>query len=274
MKIALLHTETHDESTGSTTLDELADLLLTLQLTVSRVAYRKSAYNVLNQEKPDIVFNLCSDYGPRIGSPHLALGILEMLDLTYTGCSMLPVSLCNNPLRCQSIIDRSQLVISHLPVPDRGKPPAPGDDLSSSLKVPYQERLPILAPGAGRKKQADIDPATPVNAISHKVTDEYIVNMFLIGVANPALVSSISDPFPKELAALAMKAYRAFNCDGYARIRLSVKDGASSILEVAPNSPIPELFDHLRDGISRMDAVRMILNAGIEKRNQSRCRRS
>ena len=222
MKSALVHPENHDGSGVSATLNELSTLLSTLQICATLVPYRKTAYYALALEQPDIVCNLCSDYAAGFGMPHRALGLLEMLGLTYTGCSMLPISLCNHPLRSRSLLVSSRLTISHAPV-----------------------------------------------------TGEYSEDVFLIGVTNPILVSDIQGPCVQELTTLARKAYQAFNCDGYARIRLSTKDNISSVLEVAPNPPLFELLDQLPDGIARANALRLILDTAIEKRELSqRIRRS
>jgi len=212
MKVALVHPENLGENGVSATLNELSTLLSVLQICATLIPYGRTAYYALALEQPDIVCNLCSDYASGFGRPHRALGLFEMLALTYTGCSMLPISLCNHPLRSRSILVSSRLTISHAPV-----------------------------------------------------TGEYSEDVFLIGVANPILVSGIQGPCVEERTALARKAYQTFNCDGYARIRLSTKDNVSSVREVAPNPPLFELFDQLSDGITRADALRLILDTALEK---------
>ncbi|MFH1607233.1 MAG: ATP-grasp domain-containing protein [Nanoarchaeota archaeon] len=91
------------------TVNNVGEILKQLNFEVLKIKFDKYLYRNLRKENPDIVFNLCDSFEDSSKTEATIPAILEMLNLPYTGCGMLPLSICLNKARTKEILSYNKI---------------------------------------------------------------------------------------------------------------------------------------------------------------------
>lgn len=173
---------------GAVDLSEVGvlDELLVVQSAIQSQGHRASLFNMngntrrlihfLDEERPDLVFNLCESVGTfSIHEMHVA-GIYELMGIPYTGAGPLTLGLCLNKARTKEILSYHGI-------------PTPGFRIFTSLhdhrRIDGDIRFPVIVKPAHEDASTGIDNDSIVMSIESLLKR---VQMIFQKFDQPALV--------------------------------------------------------------------------------------
>lgn len=262
----------------------------------------KNIAQILLEKKIDIAYNAMHG---RYGEDGCVQGLLEILEIPYTGCGVMASSVCMNkdytknmlrnydiPLIKSVMIKKGEDYrekVSILKHPLMLKPVSEGsslgmfkvntpDELASSLEKSFEFKQDVMIEEylegksltVGVLETAEKTFATEILEFRTKTEWYDFEAKYTAGLTEFILPAEISDTMTKKVKEIAVKAFNACGCKGVSRVDFLVSNDIPYVLEINTSPGMTDLSDLPAQanamGINYDNLVQIILNgAGLNK---------
>ncbi len=262
----------------------------------------KNIAKTLLDKKIDIAYNAMHG---RFGEDGCIQGLLEIMEIPYTGCGVMSSSLCMNKEHTKNILKSAQIPliksvllqknddyaakIKDLKMPLMLKPVSEGSSIGMfkvnnleefkekieksfeyNQDVMVEEYLEGKSMTVGVLEDGERTFATEILEFRPKNEWYDFEAKYTAGMTEFILPAEISDEMTQKVKEIAVKAFQICGCRGVSRVDFLLADGIPYVLEINTSPGMTDLSDlpaqSAAMGISYDELVQIILNgAGLNK---------